>query len=31
MTYAITYFPNAAADRDQIELFQRQVIPALQD
>jgi F420-dependent oxidoreductase-like protein len=31
MTYAITYFANAAADRDQIELFQRQVIPELQD
>lgn len=31
MTYAITYFANAAGDRDQIELFQRQVIPALQD
>lgn len=31
MTYAITYFPDAARDRDQIELFQRQVIPELQD
>ncbi len=31
MTYAIAYFPNAVADRDQIELFQRQVIPELQD
>jgi F420-dependent oxidoreductase-like protein len=31
MTYAITYFPNAVADRDQIELFQRKVIPELQD
>ncbi|WP_418277837.1 TIGR03560 family F420-dependent LLM class oxidoreductase [Isoptericola jiangsuensis] len=31
MTYAITYFANAAGDRDQIELFQRQVIPELQD
>ncbi|ANC31149.1 LLM class F420-dependent oxidoreductase [Isoptericola dokdonensis] len=31
MTYAITYFANAAADRDQIELFQRQVVPHLQD
>ena len=29
MTYAITYFPNAAADREQIELFEREVIPAL--
>ncbi len=29
--YTITYFPNAAADRDQIELFQRQVVPELQD
>jgi F420-dependent oxidoreductase-like protein len=31
MTYTIAYFPNAVGDRDQIELFQRQVIPALQD
>ena len=30
LDYTITYFPNAAADRTQIELFQRQVIPALQ-
>ena len=29
MTYAITYFPNSAADRSQIELFEREVIPAL--
>ena len=28
--YAIGYFPFAATDRDQLELFQRQVIPALQ-
>jgi F420-dependent oxidoreductase-like protein len=27
--YAIMYFPNAAGDRDQIDLFAREVIPAL--
>jgi F420-dependent oxidoreductase-like protein len=27
--YAIGYFPFAATDRDQLELFQRQVVPAL--
>ncbi|PZR55491.1 LLM class F420-dependent oxidoreductase [Xylanimonas oleitrophica] len=30
LEYAITYFADAARDRDQIELFQRQVIPNLQ-
>jgi F420-dependent oxidoreductase-like protein len=29
MTYAITYFPDAAYDRSSIELFTEQVIPAL--
>ncbi|MEJ1087830.1 hypothetical protein WDU99_05820 [Microbacterium sp. Mu-80] len=27
--YAINYFPEAAYDRSGIELFQREVIPAL--
>ncbi|MFC8922320.1 LLM class F420-dependent oxidoreductase [Cellulosimicrobium sp. NPDC057127] len=31
MTYAITYFAEAAYDRSGIELFEREVIPALQD
>ncbi|MCB7136734.1 LLM class F420-dependent oxidoreductase [Cellulosimicrobium marinum] len=30
MTYAITYFAEAAYDRSGIELFEREVIPALQ-
>ncbi|GAB3698813.1 LLM class F420-dependent oxidoreductase [Mariniluteicoccus flavus] len=29
MTYAITYFPEAAYDQSGIELFEREVIPAL--
>lgn len=29
MAYAITYFPEAAYDRSGIELFEREVIPAL--
>jgi hypothetical protein len=29
MTYAITYFADAAYDRSSIELFAREVIPAL--
>ncbi|GAB3623574.1 LLM class F420-dependent oxidoreductase [Mariniluteicoccus endophyticus] len=29
MTYAITYFPEAAYDRSGIELFEREVVPAL--
>jgi hypothetical protein len=29
MTYAICYFPEAAYDRSGIELFEREVIPAL--
>ncbi|MFT4264273.1 MAG: LLM class F420-dependent oxidoreductase [Nocardioides sp.] len=29
MTYAITYFPEAAYDRSGLELFEAQVIPAL--
>ncbi len=29
MTYAITYFPEAAYDRSGIELFEREVAPAL--
>ena len=29
MTYAITYFADAAYDRSGIELFESQVIPAL--
>lgn len=28
MTYAITYFADAAYDRSSIELFEREVIPA---
>jgi len=28
MTYAITYFPDAAYDRSSIELFESQVVPA---
>jgi F420-dependent oxidoreductase-like protein len=31
MTYAITYFPDAAYDRSGIELFRDQVIPAVGD
>ncbi|MCW2805903.1 MAG: hypothetical protein QOF52_2431 [Propionibacteriaceae bacterium] len=31
MTYAITYFAEAAYDRSGIELFESEVIPALQD
>lgn len=31
MTYAITYFPEAAYDRSGIELFTEEVIPALAD
>ncbi|WP_210506491.1 LLM class F420-dependent oxidoreductase [Naasia sp. SYSU D00057] len=30
MSYAIHYFPEAAYDRSSIELFEREVIPALQ-
>ena len=30
MTYAITYFAEAAYDTSGIELFEREVIPALQ-
>jgi len=30
MTYAIHYFPEAAYDRSGLELFEREVIPALQ-
>jgi F420-dependent oxidoreductase-like protein len=30
MAYAITYFPEAAYDRSGIELFEREVVPALQ-
>ncbi|WP_250445078.1 LLM class F420-dependent oxidoreductase [Actinotalea sp. C106] len=30
MTYAITYFAEAAYDRSGIELFEREVVPALQ-
>ena len=29
MTYGIFYFPEAAYDRSGIELFEREVIPAL--
>jgi hypothetical protein len=29
MTYGIFYFPEAAYDRSGIELFERQVVPAL--
>jgi hypothetical protein len=29
MTYAITYFPEAAYDRSGIDLFTRHVMPAL--
>jgi hypothetical protein len=29
MTYAITYFAEAAYDRSGIELFEREVVPAL--
>jgi hypothetical protein len=29
MTYAITYFAEAAYDRSGIELFEREVAPAL--
>jgi hypothetical protein len=29
MTYAITYFADAAYDRSSIESFAREVIPAL--
>jgi hypothetical protein len=29
MTYAICYFPEAAYDKSNIELFQREVVPAL--
>jgi len=29
MTYAITYFPEAAYDRSGIDLFTRQVMPAV--
>jgi hypothetical protein len=29
MTYAICYFPEAAYDRSGIELFEREVAPAL--
>jgi F420-dependent oxidoreductase-like protein len=31
MTYAITYFPDAAYDRSSIELFTKEVVPALAD
>ncbi len=31
MTYAITYFSDAAYDRSSIELFTREVVPALAD
>ncbi|MDN5919219.1 MAG: LLM class F420-dependent oxidoreductase [Pseudonocardia sp.] len=31
MTYAILYFPEAAYDRSGIEMFEREVVPALQD
>jgi F420-dependent oxidoreductase-like protein len=30
MTYCITYFPNAVEDTGQIDLFEKDVIPALQ-
>ncbi|MER3393464.1 MAG: LLM class F420-dependent oxidoreductase, partial [Microcella pacifica] len=30
MTYAITYFAEAAYDTSGIELFEREVVPALQ-
>jgi F420-dependent oxidoreductase-like protein len=30
MTYAICYFPEAAYDKSNIELFEREIIPALQ-
>jgi hypothetical protein len=29
MTYAITYFPELAYDTSGLELFEREVIPAL--
>jgi hypothetical protein len=29
MTYAITYFPEAATDHSGVELFAAEVIPAL--
>ena len=29
MDYAITYFPEAAYDRSGLELFAREVVPAL--
>ncbi|QAY64467.1 TIGR03560 family F420-dependent LLM class oxidoreductase [Xylanimonas allomyrinae] len=29
LAYTIGYFPNAAADRDQLDLFAREVVPAL--
>ena len=31
MTYSVLYFPEAAYDRSGIELFEREVVPALQD
>jgi hypothetical protein len=31
LTYAITYFLDAAYDRSSIDLFTREVIPALAD
>jgi hypothetical protein len=31
MTYAITYFPEAAHDRSGIELFSEEVVPGLAD
>ncbi|HZM67061.1 MAG TPA: hypothetical protein VFC16_12295 [Nakamurella sp.] len=30
LTYAITYFPELAYDTSGLELFEREVIPALQ-
>jgi hypothetical protein len=30
LSYAITYFPEAAYDTSGIELFEKEVIPALQ-
>jgi hypothetical protein len=31
MSYGIFYFPEAAYDRSGIELFEREVVPALRD
>lgn len=31
MSYGVFYFPEAAYDRSGIELFEREVVPALRD